>query len=284
MTKFFELWVQYPGANMGKRKPSTPRHSSKRARRPFSVKVRRAAGRRKGSARPTRSLRTSYRGTPNQYRFVRETTPVTIDLGTTSAIAGAPTVTVIAGTGAIPSTSMVHFGAFTIADLTNFVAEFHPLFANYKVDSITTYMIPQWTQSAQLYSSPATAVNLSDLLITRVNTKFLAAGYTAPATAEASRLKLSQIMMKKRSQYASRKWLKVHTTSPDVPKEIPDGAAGVNATQQRAPWLPIASATNQQFIMNDTFFADTLNGVDVPVGIFKYRVYHKVNFRCAYVQ
>jgi hypothetical protein len=35
--------------------------------------------------------------------------------------------------------------------------------------------------------------------------------------------------------------------------------------------------------MNDTFFADTFNGDSLPAGIYKYRVYHKVNFRVAFV-
>jgi hypothetical protein len=62
---------------------------------------------RKGKARPSRALSTTYRGAPNQYRFVRETRPTTIDMG--AAGAG---VSLIAGTGAIPDISVFEFPNF----------------------------------------------------------------------------------------------------------------------------------------------------------------------------
>ena len=282
------LVIEDSFANMPKRGSNAGRSAAyqqrtKRNKRPVSIKARRMSYRRKGLARPTRSLRTAYRGTPNQYRFVRETRPVTIDLGTASAEGDAhatPSVTIIAGT---PNTAMVNFGHFTMSALVNFEAEFDPLFANYKIDSITTFLIPQWSQGVQLLSNPTSAHQYPNLMLTRVNTKFLPGGYTVPATAEASRDKLAQIQMKTRSIYGTHKWLKIVTRNPDVPLDVPDGAAGVNSTQQSAPWLPIKASSNQQFIMNDTFFADTFNGDSLPAGIYKYRVYHKVNFRVAFV-
>ena len=209
---------------------------------------------RKGKARPSRALSTTYRGAPNQYRFVRETRPTTIDMG-----AAGSGVSLIAGTGAIPDISVFEFPNFEINQLPGFT-DFSALFANYKVDKIETVLIPQWQETVNPDGAGSGTTQLSNLVLTRINTKYLPNGITLSGTAEAQRDELAQIMKKTRSMYGSRKWLKINTSSPDVPKEIPDGAGGTNLAVQPSPWLPTATAADQRFQMNDILFADRTDG------------------------
>lgn len=244
---------------------------------------RRRPVRKRGRARPMRALSIGYKGPPNQYRFIRETRPVTIDIGDATSTG----VTLIAGTGAIPNTSVYEFGNFSVDQLPGF-PEMAALFAQYKVDKIETVLIPQWTQNVQAAITPLTGGwagtgAVPNLVLTRINVKYLTNGYTLPTTAEANRDKLAQVMKKTRSLYGSKKWLKVNTWKPKVDMEIDDGVGGVNAVQTAQPWLPCATAADQRFQMNDLIFADRLDGTDFAVGIYRYRMYHRVHFRCGFV-
>jgi len=230
-----------------------------------------------------RALSLGYRGPPNQYRFIRETRPITVDIGDAASTG----VTLIPGTGAIPNTSVYEFGNFSVDQLPGFT-EFAALFAQYKVDKIETIMIPQWSETIQPAIQPLVGPwlgsgSVPNLMLTRINVKYLTNGYTLPSTAEANRDKLAQVMKKSRSLYGSKKWLKVNTWHPMVDMEIEDGVGGQNAVQTPQPWLPTATAADQRFQMNDLFFADRLDGTDFAVGLYRYRMYHRVHFRCGFV-
>ena len=260
-------------------------NASSAAKRPFKGKrtarkfVRR---RRPGSARPMRALRQSYRGAPNQYRYVRETRPVTIDLGTAGG-----GISIIAGTGVIPSMSVLEFPNFEINQLPGFT-DFTALYANYKIDKIDTILIPQWQNTVNPDGAGSGTTQLSNLMMTRVNTKYLPNGMTIPPVApannaEGQRDELAQIQKKSRSLYGTKRWLRITTSSPDVLKDVPDGSGGTNLAIQPSPWLPTTTAADQQFKMNDVLFADRLDGKDFVGGVWVYRMYHRVHFRCAFV-
>lgn len=238
--------------------------------------------RRKGAARPMKSLSMGYKGLPNQYRFSRETRPITVDFG-----AAGLGVSLIAGTGAIPNTSVLKFPSFSIDTLPNFT-EFSALFASYKIDKISLICIPMWSQQNQQNINPLTGgwagtAAVPNLMLTRVNTKYLTNGYTLPATAEANRDKLAQIMKKTRSLYGSKKWMKVITRNPLVWEDLDDGGGGTNLVTKRSPWLPTATGADQLYSQNDIIFADRLDGTDFIAGIYKYRYYYKIDFRCSFV-
>lgn len=229
-------------------------------------------------------IKTGYKGKPNQYSFIRETRPVTIDMGD----AATPGVSLIAGTGAIPNISVFQFPGFQINQLAGGFTEFSQLFANYKIHKIETVFIPQWVQNTQQSVNPQTGVwthtgYVPNLMLTRINTKYLVNGLTIAATAEAQRDNLAQIQKKQRSLYGTKKWLKINTWYPRVPAEIEDGAGGQNLYGKAAPWLPCATAADQEFLMNDVLFADKLDGTSFSPGLYKYRMYHRIHFKTSFV-
>lgn len=227
-------------------------------------------------------LRLGYKGTPNTYSFIRETRPTTIDLGATGN-----GVTLLAGTGAIPDISIFEFPNFSIDQLPGF-SEFSNLFANYKIDKIETILIPMWDQTIQQAINPQTGVwsntgYIPNLVLTRVNTKYLTNGYATAANAETQRDQLAQLQKKTRSMYGNKKWLKINTIKPRVKMEIEDGAGGQNTVPLNSPWLPSVQAADQEYIMNDLMFADKIDGTSFSAGLYKYRMYHRVHFRTSFV-
>ena len=118
---------------------------------------------------------------------------------------------------------------------------------------------------------------------TRVNTKWLVNGLTLAGTAEAQRDVLAQIQKKTRSLYGTKKWLKINTINPRVIMQIEDGAGGQNEISKASPWLPSLTAADQEFQMNDVLFADKLDGSDFSVGLYKYRMYHRIHFKTSFV-
>lgn len=232
----------------------------------------------------TRHVMTGYKGAPNTYRFIRETRPVNVDIGNPAY----PGVTHIAGTGAIPNIAVFAFPNFAINQLAGGFTQFSELFANYKIDKIETYFIPQWSSQMQQPVNPMPAVwsntgYIPNLMVTRVNTKYLVNGITLSATAEAQRDELAQIQKKSRSLYGTKKWMKITTLNPRVFDEIEDGAGGQNLVSKKSPWLPAVQAADQEYVMNDIFFADRLDGTDFAAGIYNYRMYHRVHFRTSFV-
>lgn len=252
----------------------TPRRTRKTRRGPHR--------RRKGSARPMRSLRQSYRGTPNQYRFVRETLPLTINIG-----AAGNGVTILPSSAGEAKMSVLQFPFFNMNQLTRFTAEFNPLFVNYKVDKIETVLIPQWQQSVNVINSATSAATCSDLVVTRVSTKYLNNGFTIAGSAMDQRMHLAQIQMKTRSLYGSRKWLRCNTVKPGVKELIYSGDPPVQTGEKQTkscPWLSINTANQQEFLMNDVIFFDRVDGAHIDAApLYSYRMYHRVYFRVSQV-
>ncbi len=251
--------------------------SAKRARRFQRRIVKYVRHRRKGAARPSRSVSTGYRGTPNQYRFIRETRPTTIDMGTVGN-----GVTLLAGTGDIPDMSILQFPNFEMNQVPGYT-DFSSLFANFKIDKIETILVPMWQESVNPDGAGSGTTQLPNLMMTRINTKWLVNGITIAADAETQRDELAQIMKKSRSLYGTKKWLKITTSNPNVTKTIPDGSGGTNTVIEPQPWLSTTDSADQQFQMNDVLFADRLDGEDFDPDVYLYRMYHRVHFRTSFV-
>lgn len=245
------------------------------------AKIKRKLYRKKGKARPIRALSVGYKGMPNQYRFVRETVPVTIDIGDPTS----PGVTHLpALTPGQPNQAYFKMPPFSVNDLAGNFLDFNGIFANYRVDKITVSMIPQWSNQTQPYLSTINpAASVPNLVVTRLNTKYLIDGYTPITNAEGNRDKLAQIQKKSRSFYGTKKWLKLVTNKPEVGMNIQDGAGGTNLGMIKAPWLPILTAADQEYAINDMIFCDRLDGTSFVVGQHKYRLVVRVHFRCAFV-
>lgn len=209
--------------------------------------------------------------------FVRETIPVVVDLGV-----AASGVTLIAGTGAIPNIAMYKAPPLDFTKLAKYT-EFQSLFNNFKVDKIETIMIPMWQQTVNPDYDTSGTANLSDLMITRVNTKWLINGLAAESTAELQRGQLAEIQKKTRSLYSGKKWMKMVTHNPDVPATVSDGAGSTNTYVRPSPWLSLINSPDQRYSLNDVFFADRLDGKDFTTGVYLYRMYHRVHFRTSFV-
>lgn len=224
-------------------------------------------------------------------RFVRETVPMVVDLGVADPDPGGPLSTGVvilpASAAGEPTMSYIKIPKVRMADLPN-VAEFSQLFNNYKIDKIETVLVPMWQQMTQQPITPSDAVwthtaTIPNLMMTRVNTKWLITGLPASATAAAQRKQLAEIQKKSRSLYGNKKWLKLSTSNPHVPIDISDGAAGTNIGIYQAPWLQFNTAADQQFESNNIYFADRLDGTNMVPGVYKYRMYHRVHFRTSFV-
>ena len=246
------------------------------ARRPA---FRRRFRRRRGAThRPRKALSTGYKGVPNIFRFSRETAPVTLDLGVTGS-----GVTMVPGSAvSVPNMAKVEFAAFQMADMPG-MADFINLYANIKLKSITTYLMPLWSVQTNSLSLP------SDLLISRVNSRYLTNGWDptgALTTSDATRAQLAQIVKKSRSRYSSKRSLKLVTKDPLVWVDIPTtvGGPGTVRVLRKGPWLPCEPvALQQEFSGNSLLFADSINGADIPAGVYKYRVYHRCEFECSFI-
>lgn len=261
----------------------TGRHRKLYVKKDTPLQARKYGAIRKRIYRRKKHVRLGYKGVPNSYSFCRETRPTIIDLGTAGS-----GVTLLAGTGAIPNISVFEFPNFSIDQLAGGFSEFSNLFANYKITFIQTVLVPQWQQTNQVPVTPLTGAwagtaYTPNLMITRINTKYLTEGLALAGTAEDQRDNLAQLQKKTRSLYGSKKWLKINTKNPKVTVQIPDGAGGHNVAPMKTPWLGTVASADQEYVMNDVMFADTLNGSNLVPGVYQYRMYHKIWFQCAFV-
>lgn len=270
----------------------TPRR--KAARRGATCRWRRlykrSKSRAKGRARPRRSLRTSYRGTPNQYRFVRESLPWTLDVANNG-----PNVRVLdAGVG--PNMSMLSFQGFSMNLLSTF-DEFAPLFTSFRLDRIELIATPMWQTMSQPYAdevagtTPPSAYTIPNLAVTRTSTQYVT-NNPLPVDADAARKLLAQVQMKTRTMYSSRKPLRLITNTPRVSQEIMQGIGNnVNVTGKRSGWFNIATCSDQHFLSNDRIYLERIDGNDFPAptvpetpSVYLYRCYFKAHFRVSRVK
>ena len=225
--------------------------------------------RRTSAARPMRALRTGYGGI-NVYRFVRETLPSTA------------TFTLIAA---------ANYGAIGYMSFENLQfnqlpgnSDFYNLFARYKVDKIVTTLTPMFdTVTADAGGSITYSPQLE---ITKVNTKWMNGDFPIAANADLQLQELAQLQTKTQTLYASRKPLTLVTMNPGVEgRSVVDSAGNEVDARRTCPWLALSGphqAIDVPFKHNSVIFAARVDGQSLTTA-WKFRVTHKVYFRCSQV-
>lgn len=230
---------------------------------------------RNARARPMRALRTNYRAI-NKYRFVRETADITL----------APTL-IPAPAGQVGNMAYFNFNNITITDLVNWT-EYQNLFASYIIDKIETYLVPMFTSTENIGVIGNNPAESYQLMVTRINTKYLNEPFQISADAEEQRDVLAQIQSKSRSLYATKKWLKLVSYNPK-PREILSTQAGNNPANDysqlsRKRWMSTTGdAANQVFQHNQIVFFDRLDGNAIQASQLNYRVWTRITFRVSQV-
>lgn len=227
--------------------------------------------RRIGRARPMRGLQTNYRAI-NVYRYMRETVPQT---ATFSLIPQ--------GTGSAQAMGYMSFEGLQFNQLPG-SSDFTSLYARYKVDKIVTTLVPIFEE---VISNNASAASASQQLeITRVNTKWMNSDFPIAANADLQLQELAQLQCKTKSNYAARKPLVLTTTNPGIDaRSVVDSAGNEVDARARSPWLALSgpnAALDVPFKHNAVIFAARVDG-NAVTSDWKYRVTHKVFFRCSQV-
>lgn len=246
---------------------TVPRKTTKRSRSRQPVRV--AKKRRIAKARPMRALKTNYRAL-NVYRFVRETLPTTATFSLIPA----------ANYGAI---GYMSFENLQFNQLPG-ASDFFNLFARYKVDKIVTTLTPLFQE---VNNNPAYPAGVSPQLeITKVNTKWMNGDFPIAANADAQLSELAQLQAKTKTLYASRKPITLVTMSPGVEgRSVVDSAGNEVDARRTCPWLALSgahTAIDVPFKHNAILFAARVDGLSLDA-TWKYRVNHKVYFRCSQV-
>lgn len=241
-----------------------PRKTTKTKKMGRAGKAMAAKKKRIGSARPINKLKLNYRSL-NTYRFMRETLPST---ATFSIIASANY-----GAMGYMSFENLQFGQLPGA------ADFVNLFARYKVDKIVTCLTP-------LYEVVTQVNHQSQLEITRVNTKWMTGDFPIAANSDLQLTELAQIQGKSKSLYSGKKPLYITTINPGcVGNSVVNSAGNEVDARRYCPWLSLGgthAALDVPLKHNAIIFAARVDGGDVDL-TFKYRVTHKLYFRCSQV-
>lgn len=233
----------------------------KRAFRKMLYNARRRV--RNGRARPIKSLRSNYRSI-NAYRFCRETIPQT---ATFSMIAAGP---------GLPQMGYMSFENLQFNQLPGYT-DFSNLFARYKIDMIVTTMIP-------LYQTTTQVNHQSQLEITKVNTKYLNGDFPISANADLQLAELAQLQSKTTTLYAQDKPIKLITKSPGVlVRSVLDSLGNEVDARNSCPWLSLNTDSMKiPFKHNAIIFGARVDGQGLTTD-WKYRVTHKLYFRCSQV-
>lgn len=237
----------------------------RRERNPYKGKSQPARRRRIRRARPMKALATNYRSL-NEYRFMRETIPSTA------------TFTMIAAGPGFPQMGYMSFENLQFNQLPG-ASDFENLFARYKVDKIVTTLIPLYQETTQVNHQ-------AQLEITKVNTKWMNGDFPIAANADLQLSELAQLQAKSKSLYASKKPLVLVTLSPGVEGRsvVDSGGTEVDA-RVTCPWLALSGphqAVDVPFKHNALIFAARVDGAALDA-TYKYRVTHKLYFRCSQV-
>lgn len=163
-------------------------------------------------------------------------------------------------------------------------SDFTALYARYKVDKIVTTLVPIFEE---VVSNNASAASSSQQLeVTRVNTKFMNSDFPIAATADLQLQELAQLQCKTKSNYAARKPITLVTVSPGVDgRSVVDSAGNEVDARRACPWLALSgpnAALDVPFKHNSIIFAARVDGNSLTTD-WKYRVTHKVFFRCSQV-
>jgi len=217
-----------------------------------------------------RSLKTNYRAT-NVYRFVRETLPET------------KSFTLIDKGSNYPKIGYLNFDDLTFEALAKSVDDFGSLFARYKVDKIVTMLTPVFQEVVQQGQTDSTYAYSPSLRITRVNTKWFDDAWSPAADSDDQLQELAQIQSKTVSNYASHRNLNIVTVNPGVSRKGVLDASGAEINfRGPMPWLNCTSEAEVPMKHNSLIIAERTDGEDLTVD-WKYRIVHKVYFRCAQV-
>ncbi len=252
---------------MAKRKSTSSNATAKRAK---STKRRSSFRRgRTSSARPMRSLKTNYRST-NVYRFSRETIPQTLSFSL-----------IPAGTS-FPVMGYLNFDNLQFNQLSQATNDFGNLFARYKIDKIETFLTPMFQETAATNNNIGYSTG-PGLRITRINTKWLDEAFAISADADDQLAVLAQFQSKSVSNYASHRSLKITTINPGVAtKGVVDSTGAELDTRAPCPWLNASLEGNVPLKHNSLIFAERTDGLAMDAS-WKYRVVHKLYFRCSQV-
>ena len=239
-------------------------------KRVYAPKRRRVYRKRNARARPMRALKTNYRAN-NVYRFCRETMPQTLSFSL-----------IPAGTS-FPAMGYLNFDNLQFNQLVEATSDFGNLFARYKVDKIVTYLTPMFQTMNSDNASTARYDFSANLKITRINTKYLNEDFATSANADDQLRVLAQFQSKTVSQYASKRSLKLETKNPGVRRKgVLDSTGTEIDVRAPCPWLNASLETNVPLSHNSLIFAERVDGGGLNVH-WKYRVVHKVYFRCSQV-
>ena len=222
----------------------------------------------KNAARPISAVSRGYR-VINTYRFMRETIPQTATFSLIPA----------ANYGAM---GYMSFENLQFNQLPGF-ADFN-LFARYHVDMIVTELVPIFQE---VISDNSSSAGVSQQLeITRVNTKYMNGDFPIAATSDAQLAALAQLQAKTKSLYASKRPIRIVTKNPGInARSVVDAAGNEVDARKAAPWLSISgpnAAVNVPFKHNAIIFAVRTDGLSLTLD-WKYRVTHKLYFRCSQV-
>ncbi len=264
-----------------------------RRRRPTRRPTKAARRRPSYLARPMRALRSGYRGVPNQYRYVRETIPIVIDLGATD-LSSTPFIRAVDTGGVMKE---LNFKAFTMAGttagalvypgLSGFVQDFGGLYQRYKVDEIEIILRPMWHSSINTVdASTPEQTYYPDLIVTRMNTRYMNADLTGGTLGSIEKA-IAETQLKTQSGYSDKRPLKFVTKNPRVYANsvIDQAAPGANfeLTTMKAPWLNIADQSDVEFAQNSMIWIQRRDHQPFVANFYKYEVKFRVTFRCCQV-
>lgn len=248
-----------------------PKRKRVYAPRPTTTKRYRKGRKRVGRARPMRALKTNYRSIA-VHRFVRETMPLTLNFHI-----------IPSGPAGFPAMGYLNFDNLQFDELVQAQQEFGVLFARYKVDKIETFLTPMFQQVTETFAAGANYSLSPALRITRVNTKWFNQPFTISANSDAQLAELAQIQGKSVRGYASSRSMKLTTINPGVSKKgVLDSTGAEIAVRGPCPWMNITTDSDIPLQHNSLIFAERTDGSDLTTD-WKYRVVHKVYFRCSQV-
>lgn len=224
---------------------------------------------RRAAARPQLSL--GYKGVPNTYRFVRETTPEIVDLRTQATTGG--------------QVAVLDTSNFQMNQVVNFQNDFGPLFQSYKIDKIVTELRPMWNTTAVDIEGTGTTATPA-VLVTRINTKWNSTPISLPTTDAGMRTFLAQIQKKSESVYSSKKPLMITTSNPrqyalTLEEDSSTGTPAVVSVPSR--WLNCENEINIKFAHNALVFFQKMDQSAIQGATYLYRLVHKVHFRVSNV-
>jgi hypothetical protein len=172
-------------------------------------------------------------------------------------------------------------------------ADFSNLFANYRVTCIVTTLTPMFQGND---SNPPTAADnvgafyswqsySPQCIVTKVHGKYLNEPFEVAANGLAQREELSQIQAKTKTKMYKPRDIKLVTKYPATYKlSVADPAqpTTTSVVRDKSRWLSWQNDRDMEFAHNDTIFVERVDGGDLTTD-WKFRVTHKVYFKCSYV-